>query len=50
MEHYEIRVLSGVTVATPKRKKPTDKAITPAEKAEKKKKSPKKGVNNEEGD
>lgn len=50
MEHYEVRVLNGVTVATPKRKRPSDNIVTPASKAEKKKKTPKKGVNNEEGD
>lgn len=49
MEHYEVRVLNGVTVATP-RKKPDGK-ITVKEKTENKKnKSPKKGTNNEEGD
>lgn len=50
MEHYEVRVLNGVTVATPRRKKP-DTKTTPSEKADKRKnKTPKKGTNNEEGD
>ena len=49
MEHYEVRVLSGVTVATP-RKKPDGK-VTVKEKTEKKSnKQTKKGTNNEEGD
>ena len=50
MERYEIRILNGVTVATPyrKKKKPED---TPAERREKQKAKPKKkGINNEEGD
>jgi len=50
MERYEIRILNGVTVATPKRKKPKAEE-KPAEKREKLKSKPKqKGINNEEGD
>lgn len=50
MEHYKVRILNGVTVATPSRQKP-DAKITPKSKAElKKKKIDKKTVNNEEGD
>ena len=50
MEHYEVRILNGVTVATPKRKR--QKAEDPpAERRQKLKSKPKqKGVNNEEGD
>lgn len=50
MEHYEVRVLNGVTVATPSRKKPEAK-VTPKEKATTRKtKVVKKTNNNEEGD
>lgn len=49
MERYEIRVLNGVTVATPRKKKKAED--TPAERREKQKAKPKqKGINNEEGD
>lgn len=50
MEHYKVRILNGVTVATPSRQKP-DAQATPKSKAESKKnKVVKKTVNNEEGD
>ncbi len=50
MEHYEVRILNGVTVATPKRKRQKAEE-KPAEQRERLKRKPKeKGVNNEEGD
>jgi len=50
MERYEIRIINGETVATPKKKKPKEEK-KPAEKREKLKSKPKqKGINNEEGD
>lgn len=50
MEQDEVHILKGVTVATPKRKRPNDMSSIKKKIEKKKNKQSKKGTNDEEGD